>query len=612
MQPDALVSQAVDWNAMGTSQSPLAATTTARVQFDYHVAMPQPAAHLFEVTLTIADWQQSALDLQMPVWTPGSYLVREYARHLQDFRAEDANGQPIPWHKVSKQHWRLHPVSGSTVTIRYRIFANELTVRTNHLDSSHAYFNGAALFFWIPGYEQQPMTVRIALPDPEWRIATALPPVAGQPHCFWAQDFDTLVDSPFEIGLHRRYNFEVLGKPHAYVIWGEHDNLKPDDLIRDTQAIITTEAELFGGLPYDRYLFIVHLSAKSYGGLEHKDCCSLLYDRRGFRQRDQYERFLQLVAHEFFHLWNVKRIRPKELEVFDYRQETYTPSLWFCEGVTSYYDLLIPLRAGLYDAKTYLKHLSEEISRYLTTPGRRVQPLSESSFDAWIKLYRPDANSANSRISYYLKGAMVTLVLDLAMRRQHQNQRSFDDVMRQMWQQFGQAEIGFTVQQLQQVIASVAGFEIADFWARYVDGLEELPLPETLADFGLELTSNQADQDLPPFIGLSLQSDQGRALVKGVVADSPAHRAGVDVGDELLAIDGLRVTADSWQERLQDYSPETTVTLSLFHRDGLHHYPVTLAAAQPTKFTLKPTEHPSPAQQQNFQGWLGVEIETLR
>jgi predicted metalloprotease with PDZ domain len=582
------------------------------VQLHYHVAMPQPSSHLFEVTLTIAHWPQPDLDLQMPVWTPGSYLVREYARHLQDFRAMGSDGQPIPWHKVSKQHWRLHPLSGSTVTVHYRVFANELTVRTNHLDRSHAYINGAALFFWIPGYEQQPMTVSIALPDPDWRIATALPPVSGQPHCFWAKDFDTLVDSPLEIGHHRRYEFEVLGKPHAYAIWGEHDNLKPDQLIRDTQAIITTEAALFGGLPYDRYLFIVHLSPQSYGGLEHKDCCSLVYDRRGFRQRDKYDRFLQLVAHEFFHLWNVKRIRPQELEVFDYGQENYTPSLWFCEGVTSYYDLLIPLRAGLYDAKTYLKHLSEEISRYLTTPGRWVQPLGESSFDAWIKLYRPDANSANSRISYYLKGAMVTLLLDLAIRRQHQNQRSFDDVMRQMWQQFGQAEIGFTTHQLQQVIASVAELEIADFYGRYVDGLEELPLAEYLADFGLQLTSNQADQDVPPFVGLSLQADQGRALVKGVVADSPAQRAGVDVGDEILAIDGLRVTADGWEERLKDYQPGTTITLSLFHQDGLQHYPVTLAAAPPSKFTLKPAEQPSPAQQQNFQGWLGVAIAAIR
>jgi predicted metalloprotease with PDZ domain len=479
------------------------------LKIHYTVAMPQPTSHLFEITLQIEGWQQDRLDLKMPVWTPGSYLVREYSRHLQGFAAE-VESEAIVWEKQGKNHWQLQTAGVSSLTVRYRIFANELTVRTNHLDHTHGYFNGAAVFFFIPGYQQQEIEVTIVPPD-DWKVATALPQVA--PNRFVAKDFDTLVDSPFEIGQHTVHPFEVLGKPHEYVIWSERHNLNTDDLINDTRRIVETEAQMFGGLPYDRYLFILHLPNNGYGGLEHKDSCSLIYKRSVFGDRDKYESFMQLVAHEFFHLWNIKRIRPKALEVFDYEAENYTPSLWFSEGTTSYYDFLIPYRAGLYNAKTYLKNLSQEITRYLTTPGRMVQPLSESSFDAWIKLYRPDANTPNSQMSYYLKGAMVTLLLDLGIRIRHQNQKSFDDVMRSMWQQFGKDEVGFTQTQIKAVIESVAEFDLSDFFARYLDGLEALPFDEYLAGFGLRLISNASEGKLPP---KQVQRRNGLGLIRGM------------------------------------------------------------------------------------------------
>lgn len=467
---------------VNVTDTSMAQPSTA-IGLHYIVAMPQPTTHLFEVTLQITDWQHASLDLKMPVWTPGSYLVREYARHLQDFSACNDQGQPITWQKRAKNHWQLVTQGQSTITVRYRIFANELTVRTNHLDRTHGYFNGAAMFCFIPGYQRQPITVTI-VPPVDWQVATPLLPVSDQANTFSAPNFDRLVDSPFEIGQHAVYAFEAEGKPHEYVIWGENHNLNVDQLIADTQKIIATEAAMFGELPYDRYKFILHLPGQGYGGLEHRDSCSLIYSRRGFGEREQYESFIQLVAHEFFHLWNIKRIRPKALEVFDYETENYTPSLWFSEGTTSYYDCLIPFRAGVYGAKTYLKNLSKEITRYLTTPGRMVQPLSESSFDAWIKLYRPDANTPNSQMSYYLKGAMVTFLMDLKIRLQHQNQKSFDQVLPLMWQQFGRAEIGFTPEQLKQVIESVAESDLTDFFERYIDGLDELPLRNILGNLG--------------------------------------------------------------------------------------------------------------------------------
>jgi predicted metalloprotease with PDZ domain len=575
-------------------------------QIHYLVAMSQPEIHLFEVTLHIVNYPSEILDLKMPVWTPGSYLVREYERNLQDFTAF-ANTEHLLWRKVSKNHWQVEKGDISQVTISYRIFANELSVRTNHLDATHGYFNGAALFFRIPNWEHLPLKITVIPPHPQWQITTALPTVSETKNTFLAADFDTLVDSPFEIGCHQLYKFEVLDKPHELAIWGK-GNFQPQTMINDFQKIIEVEAQMFGGLPYDRYVFLLHLFQEAFGGLEHKNSCSLIYQRFGFQTPDKYEPFLQLVAHEFFHLWNVKRIRPQGLEIFDYDQENYTPSLWFCEGTTSYYDLIIPLRAGIYNTQTYLNYLSKEITRYLMTPGRKVQPLSESSFDAWIKLYRPDANSGNSQISYYLKGEMVSLLLDLLIRVHHGNKRSLDDVMRQMWQQFGKAEIGYTPEQLEEVIESVAGMDLGDFFKRYLHGLEDLPFNQYLQHFGLQLVEEKNEA---PYLGVRINSENGREIIKFVEADSPAQKAGIDAGDELLAIDGIKV-GNQLNARLKDYQANDLIQVTVFHQDELRTYSITLAAAIPGKYQLKSVENPSSREMENFVGWLGVPLSTIQ
>lgn len=577
------------------------------LEIHYQVAMPHPETHLFEVTLQVKGWQAATLDLKMPVWTPGSYLVREYARHIQGFSATAQ--QPLRWCKVSKNHWQVETGDSpdltdmTDITVRYQVFANELSVRTNHLDSSHGYFNGAALFFYLPKFLYHPIRVTIQPPYPDWRIATALPPVPDQVNTFEAGNFDALVDAPFEIGQHQLYEFEVLGRPHQLAIWGQ-GNANPEQVVHDTQKIIQTEADLFGGLPYDRYLFLLHLSAQNFGGLEHKNSCSLIYPRFGFQPEESYHRYLQLVAHEFFHLWNVKRIRPKALEVFDYDRENYTPSLWFSEGTTSYYDILLPLRAGIYNERTYLKLLGKEISRYLTIPGRHIQPLSESSFDAWIKLYRRDANSDNSQISYYLKGEMVSLLLDLLIREKHNNRRSLDNVLQQLWQQFGQSEIGFTPDQLHQVIESVAELDLTDFFYRYLESTEELPFDQYLAPFGLRVQPESLE-GLPPFLGITVNGDMGRDLIRFVEFGSPAQKAGLDPDDELLAIDGMRVRANQLTDRLKNYRPGDTIHLTVFHQDQLRTCSATLATPCPKTYQLVAVDNPSPVQQQNFQDWLG-------
>lgn len=584
---------------------PLPSLTRPAIQ--YKVAMPQPATHLFQVTLIVnieklqtSFSNQGFLDFKMPVWTPGSYLIREYSKHLQDFCAYGEDERPLPWRKVSKNHWQIETKQTKEITIQYAIFANELTVRTNHLDNSHGYFNSAALLFYIAGREKEPIEITIVPPKPEWKVTTTLLEVSDRSNTFQAPNFDTLVDSPFEIGTHQLYEFEVRGKIHQLAIWGK-GNAEPVKLIPDIQNIIEAEAKIFDGLPYERYLFLLHLSGQGYGGLEHKDSCSLNYPRFGFKNKEKRERFMQLVAHEFFHLWNVKRIRPKALEVFDYEAENYTPSLWFCEGTTSFYDLIIPYRAGIYNAKTLLQVLSKEVTQLQTTPGRKFQPVSESSWDAWIKLYRRDANSNNCQISYYLKGSVISFLLDLLIREKSQNQRSLDDVMVKMWERFGKSEIGYTPEELQKVIESVAGVDLEDFFARYINGTEELPLEEYLEPFGLEI---KEEQNNSPYAGWKITGDKGKNSIDFVEVGSPAQLAGIDAGDELLAIDGFKVSADKLSDRLKDYHPGETIEVAFFHQDELLTCPLTLISGPPTNYKIVPVKRPSSQQKENFSGWL--------
>lgn len=618
---------------------PILSLTKPAIQ--YRVAMPYPETHLFEVTLWVQieklyqvmgsfvspdaksstslpalslseekqyrSQQSELLDLKMPVWTPGSYLIREYSKHLQDFCAYSDDERPLLWWKVSKNHWQVETKKAREVTIQYRIFANELTVRTNHLDQTHGYFNGAALLFYIPGWEKNPIRITIEPFKPDWKVTTSLSEVSSENNSFQAPDFDTLVDSPFEIGCHSLYEFEVGKKSHQLAIWGK-GNAEPENLIPDVQKIIEEEAKMFGGLPYDRYVFLLHLSGQGFGGLEHKSSCCLNYPRFGFKNKEKRDRFMQLVAHEFFHLWNIKRIRPKALEVFDYEVENYTPSLWFCEGTTSFYDLIIPYRAQIYDIKTLLQGLSKEITQLQTTPGRKVQPVSESSWDAWIKLYRRDANTNNCQISYYLKGSLVSLLLDLLIREKHKNKRSFDDVMWQMWQQFGKAEIGYTPEQLQMVIESVAEVDLQEFFARYVNGTDELPFSQYLEPFGLQL---KEENNKIPYIGWKVTTDKGKNSIEFVEAGSPAQVAGIDAGDELLAIAGFRVSGEKLSDRLKDHEPNETIEVTVFHQDELRTCDVTLGIPRPSNYKIVAVKKPSAEQKQNFSGWLGVPFNSI-
>lgn len=585
----------------------------------YRIAMPQPHTHLYQVQITLHDLDQPRTACILPAWTPGSYMIREYARHVQEFAAHVADhpAQPLTWCKTAKDCWEVDTAGVDTLVVCYAVYAHELTVRTSHLDGSHGYFNGATVFMYSPGYTAEPLRLIVAPPaGAGWQVTSGLAhdpadPQAAAEVWLWAADYDELLDCPVECGTHRLLTFEVDGKPHEIAIWG-HGNEDEHRILEDTRLIVETQRDMFGSLPYQRYVFILHL-ATGYGGLEHRNSVTNLIDRFSFQPRRSYERFLELQSHEFFHLWNVKRLRPAPLRSFDYRRENYTRQLWVVEGITSYYDRLLLVRARLMSDTRYLETLAEDVLKLQRVPGRALHSLEASSFDAWIKFYRPDENSANTTVSYYLKGALVVLLLDLEIRQRTGGAYSFDDVLRYLLEAYppasaGIPEDGGMLRALESLLGSHGGFW-RGFLRRWVAGTDELDLARGLGYAGLQLGwgySHPREDGMPPaWLGLTLREQHGQTSISSVRSDGAAAAAGIYAGDELLALDGFRVDEQRLNERLRERVPGDTVTLSVFRRDELLHIPVVLGSAPYDSLQITPVEQPSDAQRRLYLGWLG-------
>ncbi len=431
-----------------------------------------------------------------------------------------------------------------------------------------------------------------------WQIATALKPTSTAlttlpTYC--AQDYDELVDCPLELGYHSRHDFTVLDKAHSFVVWGE-GNHDLGRIIADSRRIIETEAKIFGGLPYEHYLFILHTLSEGGGGLEHMNSTTLAYPRFDFRDPERYTRFLSLVAHEFFHLWNVKRLRPRALLPYDYSRESYFSSLWFCEGVTSYYDTLILRRAGLIDSATYLAQLAERITKLQQVPGRLVQSLADSSVETWIKLYRPHENSQNSQVSYYLKGEVVAALLDLEIRSRSGGQNSLDTVLQKLW--YGYQDTGYSETELWQLCEAAATADLSDFYERNIAGTAELDYNASLNRVGLQLVPVAATT---PYFGVRWSKGSNLSAVD---MGSPAQQAGIWAQDEIVAINGIRVSAAQLDQRLQDFRPGDRVRVHVFQRDQLRECWVTLAEPPISSYRLETLPQVNAQQQALYRQWL--------
>lgn len=583
----------------------------------FTVSFLEPGNHVYHVTLDIDQLPQGRHELSLPVWTPGAYKIEDFSRHLFDLTVK-AGQESLEVIHAAKNRWLFETTTEASVHIEYRVYAFEFGVSTSHLDQSHAYFNGAQLFLLIDDYKEIPYYLSLEKP-PLWKISTGLDEDHSGLAQFKADNYDILIDSPFEVGTQSITTFEVDNKKHTLAVYG-HGNEDLAQLTRDVEKIVLSQRQIFGSLPYNHYTFILHLSDKSTGGLEHLNSTTCGVERFMFRPWKNYKRVLGLLSHEFFHLWNVKRIHPDMLGPFDYNKEVYTHLLWAMEGFTDYYAYLTLRRAQLYSVKDYLHSLSKKLADYEKRPGRFVQSLAESSFDTWIKLYKPDEDSINRTISYYLKGDLVGTCLDLEIRKRTNNQASLDDVLRKLYERYGAKGIGFPESVYQDTVEEVAQSSFQEFFDKYIYGTESIPIDEALRSAGLdiqrqytkpaqddeELSANKTTQIPLPWLGIDTKIVDGHRIVISQTYSSGPAATLLNAGDELVALNGYQLhKPEDLTHRLEyDHQVGDTVTVAYFRQGQLQTVSIVLAPKPFDKVTITPVKDPTPLQQNIFETWL--------
>jgi len=600
---------------------PTARWSAAAEPVRYTVRFPAPQTHYAEVEAVVPTAGAAELTLMMPVWTPGSYLVREYARNVEDLKAQaaaDAHSPILAVAKVRKNRWSVPTAGAPAVRLTYKVYCHEMGVQTNWVDAGFALLNGAATFLTPADAPARPYELTLELP-PGWKGSyTGLPDApGGAKNRYLAPDFDTLVDCPVYAGSPAVYEFTVDGKKHQLVNEGEAGIWDGPRSARDAEAVVRAQRAFWGSLPYDKYVFL-NLLTEAGGGLEHKSSTVLMFSRWGTRTRKAYLNWLNLVSHEFFHTWNVKRLRPVELGPFDYENEVLTKSLWVAEGVTDYYGQLLVRRAGLETPDEYLTGRPRnrpangdepppgDVATLQTTPGRLVQPLESSSYDTWIKFYRADENTPNTAVSYYTKGAVVGLLLDARIRKQTGGAKSLDDVLRLAYDRYSGAK-GYTPAEFRATASEVAGADLAGFFHDVLETTGELNYDETLAWFGLRFKEDKPKEGDPPRVSLGLitRAEGGRLLVSQVRRGTPGFDAGFNAGDEVLALGDDRVRPETWRDRMEQYRPGDKVSVLIARRDRLTRLDATFAPEPPKRYALEIDPKADPAAQARRKAWLG-------
>ncbi|WP_175862483.1 M61 family metallopeptidase [Burkholderia cepacia] len=591
----------------------------------YSIVPKDLAAHLFEVSVTVTDPDPEGQRFSLPVWIPGSYLVREFARNIVTLGAFNDAGRRVRIAKTDKHTWQAAPVNGP-LTLRYDVYAWDLSVRSAYLDESGGFFNATAVFLSVAGREDAPCEVDIGKPAGAafrtWRVGTALPEARGTKRygfgAYRAANYDELSDHPVTIGEFALATFDAHGVPHDIVIAGRVTQLDMERLRTDLKRVCEAQIGLFEPkskkAPMDRYVFMTLAVSDGYGGLEHRASTALICNRTDLPVKGRpettegYRTYLGLCSHEYFHTWNVKRIKPAAFVPYDLTRENYTSLLWLFEGFTSYYDDLMLVRSGLMSQDEYFAALGRTVGGVLRGTGRLKQSVAESSFDAWIKYYRQDENATNAIVSYYTKGSLVALAFDLAIRAQTRNRKSLDDVMRLLWQRYGRdfyrgKQAGVEENEVETLIEEATGVALGRLFTDAVHGTRDLPLAELLAPFGVTLTPDVANgAAAKPTIGARLRGGADCTFA-AVYEGGAAHRAGLSAGDTLIAVDGLRVTGTNLDALLARYRPGDKVEVHAFRRDELRIAKLKLDGPEVTRYRLTAAAKPA-AVSKAREAWL--------
>ena len=576
------------------------ASAVYAAELRYTLSMPEPHTHYFQVEAELSGVKKKYVDFTMPVWAPGSYLVREFAKNVESFRATDKSGKTLRSEKIDKNTWRVYTDKANLVRATYDVYAFEMSVRTSFLDASHGYVNGTSIFMYPEGYQNESGTL-VVKPYTGWsKVSTGLKSTGNFTYTF--PNYDILADSPLEIGNHEVYTFTAAGVPHEVAMYGE-GNFDPKKLVQDMQKVVEESISIIGELPVDRYVFIVHNLQRGGGGLEHLNSTTLQTSRWNYGTESGYNGFMSLVAHEYFHLWNVKRLRPQPLGPFDYNQENYTSLLWVSEGITSYYDDLIVRRAGFTSPQRYLDIVAGSINSVENTPGNKIQTVAESSLDAWIKYYRRNENSNNSEVSYYTKGGVLGHLLNMEIMKNTKGQKSLDDVMRYMYDRYyRKLNRGYTENEFKEGVEKIAGTKMDAFFRDYVNGTKTPDYNRFFEAAGLKLVNVNEGIESASWGAATAMSD-GKVMVRSVSRGTSAYEAGINVNDEIIAVDGFRVGEDINQfVSGREAGDKLEVLVS---RDGkLMLLEVPMLKDDNVRYRFERVGEPTKVQQEIYNKWL--------
>jgi predicted metalloprotease with PDZ domain len=575
------------------------ANTVLAEKISYQLTFPEAQGHYVNVTMEVKTSKDEVV-VKMPVWAPGSYLVREFARHVEGFKAK-SGGTSLSFIKRDKNTWVIKNPTKSAISISYKVYAFELTVRTSFIDESHAYLNGTSIFMYVDGQLNQASEI-IITPNSNWsKISCALPSEKNNAYHLYAENYDILADSPIEIGNQTIIEFTTQGVKHSVAMIGP-GNYDAEKIKKDFAKIVDEATSVFGTHPCKNYTFFVHNVPAGGGGLEHLNSTSVQVQRFAYSNEATYQSFLGLVAHEYFHLWNVKRLRPVVLGPFNYDVENYTRMLWVSEGFTAFYDNWLVKRAGYNTPEKYLDIIANEYSAQTNLPGDKEQSVADASFDAWIKYYRRNENSNNTQVSYYDKGSILASLLNLMIIDHSGAKQNLDNLMSYLYEEYyNKKNTGFTDEQFKAAAEKFTGKNLDEFYKNYVNGVTAIPYESFLKIVGLKLTDLNATKN-DAYLGANSTSTNGKVLITSVVKNSPAYTYGINVNDEILAIDNFRT--DDLTKALTYKKAGDKVSI-LLNRDGMiKTIEVTLIKNTTVKYKIEKMATPSPEQEAAYKQWI--------
>lgn len=592
------------------------------MSIQYQIKPQSPNAHIYEVVLRLSKPNSEGQCFSLPNWIPGSYMIRDFSKNIVEIQAF-ACGKKISLEKTGKNSWKTEP-NLPELELRYSVYAWDLSVRAAHLDAQHGFFNGTSVFIEAIGFEAEPIQLEIIPPDGEayknWKLASSLIPSdvdsLGFGH-YLAVNYDELLDHPVEMGEFERVSFEACGVPHDIVLTGRFD-ADLDRICADLKTICEYHIHFFGlPAPVEKYVFLVMVVGNGYGGLEHRASTSLLVSRKNLPAKgvsginDDYLDFLGLCSHEYFHTWNVKRIKPAAFVPYKLESEVYTQLLWAFEGITSYYDDLALVRCGLIDEKRYLKLLGKTITRVYRGAGRLKQSVGDSSFDAWSKFYKQDENAPNAIVSYYAKGSLIALCLDAEMRVRSNNEVGLDDLMRRLWTDWKKTQKGLEEREIEEIVSELVGISLHDFFDLAIRSTKDLPLEAALEHFGTDTfwraaktatdLGGEANEEVQkPATGMRWKAHAKGIELTHVLDGGAAQLGGLSAGDLVIAVDSYAIDPAGLELYLSRTCAGQTLTVAFFRHDELHSVEIALQEAEKDTCYLIA----SPKGESAFSSWL--------